>query len=350
MFIDLLKSGPFLVTGAAGFIGAALVSKLLSNGEEVIGIDNLNDYYNVNLKKYRLNNLNLEFPESTKNWHFYEASIEDFAKLDKIFKIHKPKVIVNLAAQAGVRYSIEKPQKYIQSNLVGFGNILELSRIYKVNNLIYASSSSVYGGNKKLPFSEFDQVNHPVSLYAATKKSNELMAHAYSHLFDIPVTGLRFFTVYGPWGRPDMAPMLFANAILSEKPIKVFNNGDMVRDFTFIDDISEAVFRCCYKPAKPNKDFDKSNPESATSFAPSLILNVGNGRPVNLMDFIELLEISLGKKAIKEFQCMQPGDVKETSSDTTLLESWIDFKPLTSIEEGVDAFAKWYLKFHKKLF
>ena len=346
----MVKNGPFLVTGAAGFIGAALVSKLLKKGEDVIGIDNLNDYYNVNLKKYRLNNLSNYAQDISNSWSFYEGAIDDFEYLNKLFKIYKPEVVINLAAQAGVRYSIEKPQKYIQSNLVGFGNILELSRIYEIKNLIYASSSSVYGGNKKLPFSELDQVNHPISLYAATKKSNELMAHSYSHLFKIPVTGLRFFTVYGPWGRPDMAPMLFADAILSDKPINLFNNGNMMRDFTFIDDISAAIFRCCYKPATPNKNFDQFAPDPATSFAPSKIFNIGNGRPVNLMHFIELLENSLGKKAIKNFRSMQPGDVKETSSDTSMLESWINFKPSTPIEVGVDAFAQWYLKYQKELF
>ena len=335
----------FLVTGAAGFIGAALVQRLIKDGENVIGIDNLNNYYDVNLKKARLSEI--ESIAKKRTWIFYELSIENKDELFKIFERERPQSVINLAAQAGVRYSLENPAVYIQSNLVGFGNILESCRIYNVENLIYASSSSVYGGNKLLPFSERQPVNHPISLYAASKKANELMAHTYSHLFNLPATGLRFFTVYGPWGRPDMAPMIFAKAILSGQPIKVFNHGAMQRDFTYIDDIVEGIYRCCFKPATINVDFDPSNPDPATANAPHRIFNIGNTNPIKLMDFIELLENILGKKAIKRFESLQPGDVISTSADTTALEKWINFSPKTSLEEGVKNFADWYKSFYK---
>ena len=255
-------------------------------------------------------------------------------------------IVINLAAQAGVRYSIENPSSYIQSNLVGFSNLLEQCRHHKVSNLIFASSSSVYGGNKKLPFSEAHSVDHPVSLYAATKKANELMAHSYSHLYGIPCTGLRFFTVYGPFGRPDMAPMIFAKSILDKKPINVFNYGKMKRDFTYIDDIIEGVYRCCYKPAYIDEQFDFFNPNQSTSFAPFRIFNIGNSKPIELLRFIEILEDELGFKAVKNFLPIQPGDVEATSANIDLLENWVGFKPSYSIEKGLSKFAKWFLEYY----
>lgn len=335
----------FLVTGAAGFIGAALVQKLLRNGEDVVGIDNLNSYYDRNLKTSRLSKIKTELYKGS--WSFHQISIEEKNSLKKIFLDTNPKIVINLAAQAGVRYSLENPSSYIQSNLVGFGNVLEECRENKVENLIYASSSSVYGANKNLPFSEKHSVNHPVSLYAATKRANELMAHTYSHLFGLPATGLRFFTVYGPWGRPDMAPMIFAKSILEGNPIKVFNYGEMLRDFTYIDDIVEGLFRCCYKPATSNECFNGLNPDPATSEAPHRIFNIGNSHPVNLMDFIKLLEKNLKKEAIKKFESLQPGDVVSTSADTSALKEWINFSPLTKLEDGVKHFTNWYIEYYE---
>ena len=336
-----------LVTGAAGFIGHSLVKKLLKKGNNVIGIDNLNSYYSKSLKDSRIEDLNFFATNLESDWIFEKAEINNYSELISLFSRYKITIIVHLAAQAGVRYSIENPKAYIQSNLVGFSNILEISRRFTIQNLIFASSSSVYGGNTKLPFNERQQVNHPVSLYAATKKANELMAHSYSHLFGIPVTGLRFFTVYGPWGRPDMAPMLFANAIVKGKPIKIFNNGNMQRDFTYIEDIVEAIHRCIKKPAKSNHKFDSNNPDPSTSFAPYKLFNIGNSKPVNLLSFIELLEKTLNKEAIKIFLPMQKGDVINTEADTTKLKSWIGFIPQTPLEEGVKLFADWYKDFYK---
>ena len=336
-----------LVTGAAGFIGAALVIKLLENGENVIGLDNLNSYYDPHLKDSRLTQIHKFLDNSSGKWKFYKSSLEDIVSLENIFSSHFPDIVINLAAQAGVRYSIDNPFAYIQSNLVGFSNLLEKCRQYSVDHLIFASSSSVYGGNTNLPFSEFQSVDHPVSLYASTKKANELMAHSYSNLYKIPCTGLRFFTVYGPWGRPDMAPMIFAKNILKRKPINVFNNGKMKRDFTYIDDIVEGIYRCCYKPAYIDKYFDSDKPNLSTSFAPYRIFNIGNSQPVELLRFIEILEDEIGLKAIKNFLPMQPGDVEATAADTDLLRSWIDFKPSTSIEIGVNKFAKWYLDYYR---
>ena len=334
-----------LVTGAAGFIGAALSKRLVSQGNRVIGVDNLNDYYNPALKLARLRDIEAVAEDGT--WRFDRLSLEDGEALKQLFASEAPQVVVNLAAQAGVRYSLENPLAYIQSNVLGFAQILECCRNYSIKNLIYASSSSVYGGNKNLPFSEQQPVNHPVSFYAATKKSNELMAHSYSHLYGIPSTGLRFFTVYGPWGRPDMAPMLFARAILSGTPIKVFNHGKMQRDFTYIDDIIEGVMRCIDKPATSNHEFDALSPDPATAAAPHRLFNIGNSKPVNLLQFIEILECELGCKAIKKFEPMPSGDVVSTAADTQALEDWIQFKPSVSIENGVKHFAQWYQRFRK---
>ena len=330
-----------LVTGAAGFIGASVCKRLLADGETVIGIDNINDYYDPELKISRLKTFQKE------NWQFEKLDISDQTSMKELFAKHKPCKVVHLAAQAGVRYSIENPAAYIQTNLVGFGNILEECRHHEVHHLVYASSSSVYGGNTNLPFRESQAVNHPVSLYAATKKSNELMAHTYSHLYNLPATGLRFFTVYGPWGRPDMAPMLFAKAILRGEPIRVFNNGQMQRDFTYIDDVVEGVVRVMRKPAKANTNFDKNDPDPASSWAPHRVFNIGNSKPIQLMKFISCLEQKLGVDAIKQLEPMQPGDVAATAADTTALDGWVGFKPATPIEEGVEAFAHWYRNYYQ---
>jgi len=335
-----------LVTGAAGFIGAALVTRLLEKGENVIGLDNLNSYYETELKLSRLKKIELLANKLPGKWQFYKLSLENQADLMELFSKQIPNVVINLAAQAGVRYSLDNPSSYVQSNLVGFANLLEECRNHSVQNLIFASSSSVYGGNKNLPFCESQSVDHPVSLYAATKKANELMAHSYSHLYGIPCTGLRFFTVYGPWGRPDMAPMIFAKSILNEQEIKVFNFGKMKRDFTFIDDVVEGIFRCCYKPAYINNKFDALNPDKSSSFAPYRIFNIGKSQPVELLKFIELLEDAFSKKAIKSFEPIQPGDVESTAAKTDLLEDWIDFKPIISIEKGISRFANWYLDYY----
>ena len=301
---------PILVTGAAGFIGAALSLRLLERGERVVGVDSVNSYYDPQLKHARLARIKSAAPVDA--WRFEQLALEDGEALMALFAAEQPRVVVNLAAQAGVRYSLENPAAYIQSNLVGFGHILEGCRHHGVENLVYASSSSVYGGNRNLPFHEQQPVNHPVSLYAASKKANELMAHTYSHLYGLPATGLRFFTVYGPWGRPDMAPMLFAKAILAGDPIKVFNHGKMQRDFTYIDDIVEGVIRCCDKPATANPYFDPLQPDPATAAAPHRLFNIGNSQPTELLRFIEVMEQALGQEAIKDFQPMQPGDVVAT--------------------------------------
>ena len=332
-----------LVTGAAGFIGAALSIRLLRRGDRVVGLDNLNDYYDPSLKQARLRQI--KAVASAGVWRFERMALENVPALMALFAEERPQVVVNLAAQAGVRYSLENPAAYIQSNLVGFGNLLEGCRHYGTENLVYASSSSVYGGNRNLPFNERQPVNHPVSLYAASKKANELMAHTYSHLYGLPATGLRFFTVYGPWGRPDMAPMLFARAILAGEPIKVFNHGKMQRDFTYIDDIVEGVVRCCDKPATPNPEFDPLQPDPATAAAPHRVFNIGNSQPTELLRFIEVMEQALGRPAIKDFQSMQPGDVVATAADTSALEAWIRFKPSTSIYSGIEKFAEWFVDF-----
>ena len=333
-----------IVTGACGFIGFHLCKKLLQNDFEILGIDNFNAYYDPFLKESRLKEL--KNIATNGKLSVVKEDIRNAGSLKEIFCEFKPDVVVNLAAQAGVRYSIENPSEYIQSNLVGFANVLECCRIEKVKNLLYASSSSVYGGNTKMPFSEIQGVDHPVSLYAATKKSNELMAHSYSHLYDIPSTGLRFFTVYGPWGRPDMALFLFTKSILDNKPIKVFNSGKMIRDFTYVDDISESLLRIIKKPAMPDIKFDTDNPNPGKSWAPNRIFNIGNSKPISLMDYINAIENCLGKKAKKEFLPLQPGDVPSTSSNCLELESWIGFKPKTSVKEGVGKFIEWYRHFY----
>ena len=330
-----------LVTGVAGFIGMHSAKKLLDDGHEIIGIDNLNDYYDVTLKEDRLKTL-----EDYKNFKFLKLDIKDQKDVLDLFKKESPQRVLHLAAQAGVRYSIENPYVYIDSNIQGFINILEGCRAIKTEHLVFASSSSVYGGNEKVPFSEHDNVDHPVSLYAATKKANELMAHTYSHLYQIPTTGLRFFTVYGPWGRPDMSPMLFTKAILANEPIQVFNHGDMMRDFTYIDDVIASVNETLFKTATPNINFDAKHPDPATSHAPYRIFNIGNSQPVPLMKFIETIENALGKKAIKNMMGMQAGDVKVTSADTSELNQWVNFKPNTSIEEGVKRFVDWYKNYY----
>ncbi|MFM7086640.1 MAG: NAD-dependent epimerase [Cyanobium sp.] len=333
-------SRPILVTGAAGFIGAAVSERLLQRGERVIGLDNLNSYYDPSLKRARLERL-AALPQASA-FQFRELAVEEGEALADLFAAERPERVVHLAAQAGVRYSLENPAAYIQSNLVGFGHILEGCRHGEVGHLVYASSSSVYGGNRHMPFSEQHPVNHPVSLYAATKKANELMAHTYSHLYGLPATGLRFFTVYGPWGRPDMAPMLFARAILAGEPIRVFNHGAMQRDFTYIADIVEGVIRCLDKPASADPHFDPLQPDPASAACPHRLFNIGNADPTPLLRFIAVLEQALGRPAIRELLPMQPGDVPATAADTRALEAWTGFAPSTPIEEGVQRFADWY--------
>lgn len=326
-----------LITGAAGFIGFHLSKKLLDHSYHIIGIDNLNDYYDSSLKQSRL-----EILGKYNNFNFHKVDLKDKAAVDNIFEAYQLTHVINLAAQAGVRYSIENPYAYVDSNLTGFVNILEACRNYPVEHLIYASSSSVYGGNKVAPFSTNHNVDHPVSLYAATKKSNELMAHTYSHLYGIPTTGLRFFTVYGPYGRPDMAYFSFTKDILAGKPIKVFNHGKMERDFTYIDDIVEGIVKLIEKAPAANKEWDESKDDLSTSFAPYKIYNIGNNNPVQLMRFINALESALGKEAEKVYMDMQPGDVLRTYADVSDLERDINFKPSTSIEDGLKKFVEWY--------
>ncbi|MDA9010032.1 NAD-dependent epimerase [bacterium] len=332
-----------LITGAAGFIGMNCALRLLDRGDEVFGIDNLNDYYDVSLKKARLAMLRMH-----ENFKFNKIDISDRDALADLFALLKPDRVIHLAAQAGVRYSLTNPHAYIDANLQGFMNILEGCRHHQIGHLVYASSSSVYGGNETMPFSEHDNIDHPLSLYAATKKANELMAHTYSHLYNLPTTGLRFFTVYGPWGRPDMALFLFANAMLKGNPIDVFNDGKMFRDVTFIDDIVEAVIRVLDKPATPNVNFDALHPDPATSNAPHRVFNIGNGHPTPLMDYIAALELALGVTAKKNFLPMQPGDVLATSADTSELWKWVGFKPDTNVSVGVQKFAEWYLNYYAK--
>jgi UDP-glucuronate 4-epimerase len=330
-----------LLTGVAGFIGMHTAQRLLERGDEVIGVDNLNDYYDVNLKNARLARL-LQYP----NFSFKKLGVEDRFAMAELFAQHKPQRVVHLAAQAGVRYSLENPHAYIDANIQGFMNILEGCRNHSIEHLAYASSSSVYGGNTALPFSEHHNVDHPVSLYAATKKANELMAHTYSHLFGLPTTGLRFFTVYGPWGRPDMALFLFTKAIMAGKPIDVFNHGQMVRDFTYIDDIVEGVIRVLDKPAVPNQGFDTVSPDPASSNAPYRVFNIGNSQPTSLLDYIHALEVGLGREAQKNYLPMQPGDVPVTNADTSELAAWVGFKPNTPVQQGVQRFVDWFQRFY----
>ncbi|MBX5317590.1 NAD-dependent epimerase [Staphylococcus caprae] len=330
-----------LITGVAGFIGSHLSKKLINQGYEVVGIDNINDYYSVQLKEERLKSIGNE------NFTFYKTDLEDNETIDQIFDKEKPEVVVNLAAQAGVRYSIDNPRAYIDSNVVGFLNILEGCRHHKVGNLIYASSSSVYGANTNKPFKTSDNIDHPLSLYAATKKSNELMAHTYSDLYDLPTTGLRFFTVYGPWGRPDMALFKFTKAVVNDESIDVYNHGNMMRDFTYVDDIVEAISRLINKPAQPNPNWSGSNPDPSSSYAPYKIYNIGNNSPVRLMEFVEAIENKLNKKAKKNYLDLQPGDVPETYANVDDLYRDINFKPQTSIQDGVNKFIDWYLEYYK---
>ena len=335
-----------LVTGAAGFIGFHLSSRLLERGTPVLGLDNVNPYYDPSLKRARIAQLQAIAASTGTSFQLIEADLEDRAAVEAAFQNHKPSKVVNLAAQAGVRYSIENPAAYIQSNLVGFGHILEGCRHHGIEHLVYASSSSVYGGNTNLPFSEHQGVDHPVSLYAASKKANELMAHTYSHLYGLPATGLRFFTVYGPWGRPDMALFLFTKAMLEGRPIQVFNNGQMVRDFTYVDDIIESLIRVLDKPAAADPSFNTSSPDPAISWAPHRVFNIGNSNPTPLMEYIEAIESALGISAQKQFLPMQPGDVPATAADTSALEAWTGFKPNTPVKDGVARFVAWYRDFY----
>lgn len=330
-----------LVTGAAGFIGMHTSLRLLDRGDDVIGIDNINDYYDVSLKKARLERLT-----TYSNFRFVKVDVADREKIPEIFRMTKPQRVIHLAAQAGVRYSLTNPHAYIDSNLVGFTNILEGCRHNGVEHLTYASSSSVYGGNTRLPFSEHDSIDHPVSLYAATKRANELMAHTYSHLYGLPTTGLRFFTVYGPWGRPDMALFLFAKAILEGRAIDVFNNGNMVRDFTYVDDIVEGVIRVSDRPAEPATDFNSDLPDPAASNVPYRIFNIGNSQPTPLMDYIDALEDALGMRAERNYLPLQLGDVPATAANTDELDTWVGFKPNTPVREGVKRFVNWYKKYY----
>ena len=337
---------PVLVTGAAGFIGFHLSQRLLERGTAVVGFDNLNHYYDPALKQARLQRLRGTSAACGTPFTLIEADLENGDAVRQAFAEHRPQRVVNLAAQAGVRYSIENPSAYIQANLVGFGHLLEGCRHHGIEHLVYASSSSVYGGNSRLPFSEHQGVDHPVSLYAASKKANELMAHTYSHLHGLPATGLRFFTVYGPWGRPDMALFLFTRAMLAGEPIQVFNEGRMVRDFTYIDDIVESLVRVLDRPATPDPQFDAANPDPASSWAPHRLFNIGNSKPTPLMDYIEAIEQALGINAEKQLLPMQPGDVPATAADTSALEAWTGFKPNTPVREGVARFVAWYREFY----
>ena len=346
-----------LVTGSAGFIGYHLANRLVADGWEVVGLDSLNDYYQVSLKYDRLKSAgiavdNMQYnrlyqSSSLKNYSFIQMLLEDKASLDTLFKTHQFHVVVNLAAQAGVRYSITNPAAYIESNIVGYANLLECCRDHQVKHLVYASSSSVYGLNETIPFNSNDAVDHPISLYAATKISNELMAHVYSHLYNLPTTGLRFFTVYGPWGRPDMAMFLFTKAIIEGKPVQVFNNGEMERDFTYIDDIVDGVVRVINNPPKGNPHWSGLNPLPSSSKAPYKLYNIGNSQPVKLIAFIDAIEKKLNKKAEKIMLPMQPGDVYKTYADISDLKTNLGYNPSTTVEEGVSNFIDWYLDYFK---
>ncbi len=331
-----------LVTGCAGFIGMHTSKRLLARGDEVVGIDNLNDYYDVKLKEARLAQLT-----GQSGFRFIRMDMADRPAMEALFAAEKFNRVINLAAQPGVRYSLKNPHAYVETNIVGLLNVLEGCRHHQVEHLVYASSSSVYGANTHMPFSVHDNVDHPVSLYAATKKASELMAHSYSHLYNMPTTGLRFFTVYGPWGRPDMSPSLFASAILEDRAIDVFNHGKMQRDFTYIDDIVEGVIRVLDQVAAPNPDFDRENPDAASSYAPFRVYNIGNHEPVELMDFIGAIETALGKPAIKNTLPMQMGDVVATYADTDDLRQAVGFSPSTPLKEGVGKFVEWFRRYHR---
>ena len=331
-----------IITGSAGFIGYSLCAKLLKRGDHIIGIDNHNDYYDPKIKQSRIERLS-----KYSNYQHVKINICEKKKLEKVFKDNKPKNVVNLAAQAGVRYSMENPLTYIESNVVGFANILENCRYHNIQHLVYASTSSIYGANTKMPFSEHDSANHPLSVYAASKKSNELMAHAYSYLYKLPTTGLRFFTVYGPWGRPDMALFKFTKAILDEKSIDVFNHGKHTRDFTFIDDIVEGIIKTLDCPATINHDWNSNMPDPASSKAPWRIYNIGNNKQIKLMDYIEALEKTLNKKAKINFLPLQPGDVPDTFASTQNLYATFNYKPSTSVYDGVSKFVEWYKSYYK---
>jgi len=332
-----------LVTGAAGFIGMHLCERLCREGHAVFGVDNLNDYYEVELKRARLARL-----QALPGFDFAQLDIADADRFTAWVAARRPQRVVHLAAQVGVRYSLVNPGAYTHSNLLGFTQVLELCRSLQVEHLVYASSSSVYGGNQRMPFSEQHPVDHPVSLYAATKKANELMAHAYSHLYGIPTTGLRFFTVYGPWGRPDMATWLFTEAIASGQAIRLFNHGNMMRDFTYVGDIVESLVRVLHKPATPDAGFDRLEPSPQASFAPFRVFNIGNASPVALLEFVAAIEHALGKAAVRELLPMQPGDVMSTAADTRALDDWIGFVPATPIREGVQRFVDWYLDYRSR--
>lgn len=352
------KKGKILVTGAAGFIGFHLIKKLLGEGYHVIGLDNINNYYMINLKYDRCKALGISSSkisdkllvksDKEPNYSFIKADLQDYTTLTKLFETQKFDNVINLAGQVGVRYSIENPRAYIESNLVGFSNLLELCRHYSIGHLVFASSSSVYGLNGTIPYATSHNVDHPISLYAATKKSNELMAHSYSYLYGLPVTGLRFFTVYGPWGRPDMAAYLFIDAISEGRTIKVFNNGEMTRDFTFVDDIVEGIFRVLEKPPKGNEQWSRKSPDPSSSLAPYKVYNIGENTPANLMDFIKTIEKEVGKKAKMEFLPMQPGDMVDTYADIDDLERDFGYRPKTSIEEGIQKMVTWYKDWKKE--
>ena len=331
-----------IVTGSAGFIGSSLCTKLLERGDKVVGIDNHNDYYDPKIKEARVEKLIKQ-----SNYQHCRIDLSDQKSLENVFKDHRPQQVVNLAAQAGVRYSMENPLAYINSNIVGFAHILENCRHYKVEHLVYASTSSVYGANTKMPFSENDSANHPLSVYAASKKSNELMAHSYSHLYQLPTTGLRFFTVYGPWGRPDMALFKFTKAILENKAIEVFNHGKHTRDFTYIDDIVEGIIKTIDNPAIYNSNWNSNQPDPATSKEPWCIYNIGNSKPVQLMEYIDALEKALGKKAKINFLPLQPGDVPDTYASTDNLKKKFNYQPSTSVIDGISQFVKWYKNYYQ---
>ncbi|MEO8383765.1 MAG: NAD-dependent epimerase [Betaproteobacteria bacterium] len=331
-----------LVTGVAGFIGSTLSHKLLARGDSVVGIDNVNDYYDPTLKEARLDRLRQQ-----RNFSFHKLDICDRTGMEEVFKQERFDAVMHLAAQAGVRYSLTNPRAYIDANVTGFTNVLEGARHSKAGHLVFASSSSVYGLNTRLPLSESDNVDHPVSLYAATKKANELMAHSYAHLFGLPCTGLRFFTVYGPWGRPDMALFLFTKAILADEPINVFNHGKMMRDFTYVDDIVEGVMRVIDRPATADPNWSGAAPNPATSAAQYRVFNIGNNSPVELMSYIHALEDCLGKKAKMNMLPMQPGDVAATNADVSRLQEWIDFRPQTKVADGIGRFVEWYRQYYQ---